>query len=218
MIVVAGTGTDVGKTFVTCALLAALRRSGVSVGAWKPVASGGGEERRSPDSEAHAAALQHEVSPPLYAFRPPISPHLAARQEGCVIDLDAIVHRAHELATEHEVFLLETAGGLFSPLSDTATNADLVRRLGGALIVVAPDRLGVLHDVGALARAAHAEELVISTIVLSSPETLDASTGSNAVEIERTTGLQVGAVFPRGEVADPVLEPVCQRLFRQLVG
>jgi dethiobiotin synthetase len=201
MVIIAGTGTDVGKTFVTCALLAALRRRGLRGGAWKPVASGV-EGGSSPDSDAHAAALGAPVAPPLHAFLPPVSPHLAARQAGVILEVDALAARARALAEGHEVFLVETAGGLFTPLSEGTTNADLARALGGRLLLVAPDRLGVLHDLGATLRAARAVGLGEAVVVLSAPERPDASSGSNAEEAERTLGQRVAAVFPRGAVED----------------
>ncbi|MCS6898950.1 MAG: dethiobiotin synthase [Myxococcales bacterium] len=201
MVIVAGTGTDVGKTFVTCALLTALRRRGARVGAWKPVASGV-EGGCSPDSDAYATALGAPVAPPLYAFLPPVSPHLAARQAGVTLTIDALAARARALAEGHEVFLVETAGGLFTPLSEHTTNADLAWALGGRLLLVAPDRLGVLHDLGAALRAARGVGLGEVTVVLSAPERPDASTGSNAGEVERTLGQRVAAVFPRGKTQD----------------
>jgi len=205
MLIVAGTGTDVGKTFVTCALLVALRRRRVRVGAWKPVASGVQGES-SPDSDAHAAALGAPVPPPLHLFLPPISPHLAARQAGVFLELDALAARARALAEGHEVFLVETAGGLFTPLSEKTTNADLARALGGHLLLVAPDRLGVLHDLGATLRAARAVGLSEAVVVLSAPERPDASSGSNAAEVERTLGQRVASVFPRGAVEDEAIQ------------
>ncbi|RYE86634.1 MAG: dethiobiotin synthase, partial [Myxococcales bacterium] len=131
IVTVVGTGTDVGKTFVTAALAAALRRRGVDVAAWKPVASGVTPGEPAADASELAAALGRPIEPPLHSFEPPLSPHLAARRAGVAIDIDALAARAHALAAGRAVTLVETAGGLLSPLSDTTTNADLARALGG---------------------------------------------------------------------------------------
>jgi 8-amino-7-oxononanoate synthase len=213
-IVVVGTGTDVGKTFVSCALVSALRRRGAAAGAWKPVASG--VDDTSPDSDALAGALGSPVAPPLYAFAPPISPHLAARQAGVAIAVEPLTARARELSAAHESFLIETAGGLFTPLSDEATNAELAAALGGALLLVAPDRLGVLHEVGATLRAAGVAGLVVKAVVLSAPEQPDASSGSNAAEIERVLGRTVAAVFPRASAEDPRVWACAEATLRAL--
>lgn len=196
LIVVVGTGTDVGKTFVACSLARALRSLGASVGAWKPVASGcvGPGE----DAIALATALGAPVLPPLHTFAAPISAHLAARFAGARIDLDAIRERAAALTSAHDVFILETAGGLFSPLREDATNLDLVRALAPArVLLVAPDRIGVLHDVAATSIAARSCGLGFDAVALSAPATPDASTGTNAAELAATLGVTIATTFPR---------------------
>jgi dethiobiotin synthetase len=115
-----------------------------------------------------------------------------------------IRRRADELGALADVLLVELAGGLFTPLDDTSTNAELVEGLLPArLLLVAPDRLGVLHDVGACVRAARASGLVVDALVLSAPSQPDATTGSNAGELERLGLGPIGAVFPRASRDDP---------------
>jgi dethiobiotin synthetase len=185
VVAVAGTGTSVGKTHV-CQALSHHGRGTIVV--WKPIESGAG------DTEELRRAGPTEAA--LYSFREPISPHLAARREGASIDLDRIVRVAHELAAE--VLVIETAGGLFSPLGVGVTNADLIRALApDRVLLVAPDRLGVLHDVGAAVTAARAVGLAIDSVVLSAPEMADASTHTNRRELENTVGIRVAAEFPR---------------------
>jgi dethiobiotin synthetase len=183
VVVVIGTGTGVGKTHVTLALVRALEARGAVVAAWKPVVTG----TASPDGDdarALAAALGRPLEPPVFSAPEPISAHLAAARLGRSVDIDAIAGRARALARSHDYVVVETAGGLFSPLGPWRTNADVVRALApGAAVLVAPDRLGVLHDVGAALRAARAESLAVHALALSAPEIADASTGTNAGEL-----------------------------------
>ena len=92
--------------------------------------------------------------------------------------------------------VIETAGGLFSPLTDDGgTNAELVRRIeGGRLVLVAADRLGVLHDVEACRRAAVATGLTVDAIVSNRMlELLDESVGTNLEDLRaRSTCPVVG--------------------------
>jgi dethiobiotin synthetase len=194
LIVVTGTGTNVGKTHVSAAMLLIARKR-FTVASFKPLESGIVIGQPS-DSEILAGASMLHVKP-LHAFSRPISPHLAARQEGITIRLDAIARPVDELKTRAEVIVVELAGGLFSPVSETLTNADVVRRLAPThLVVVAPDRLGVLHDVGAIVRAASTESLTIAAIVLNAPQITDASTGTNLDELQQLTKIPVfGAPF-----------------------
>jgi dethiobiotin synthetase len=204
-VLIVGTGTEIGKTHVTCALLAAARADGRRVVAYKPIATGVEDlPAGCEDARRHADALGAPYLPPTFAYRRPVSPHLAARAEGPPIDLVAIRARAAALGAHGEVVVIEGAGGLCSPLGEGATNLDLVRVLLPAhVILVAPDRLGVLHDVGACMLAAGARGVAITTVVLSVPAHADAATGTNADELIRLGIAPVGAVMPRAAYDDP---------------
>ena len=68
------------------------------------------------------------------------------------------------------ITIIETAGGLFTPLGRGVTNLDLVRALGPSVVLlVAPDRLGVLHELTATLGFAHANGARIDGVVLSRP-------------------------------------------------
>ena len=137
-----------------------------------------------------------------YQFADPISPHLAARKAGVRIDLAVVVNWVRDHSAPFTV--VESAGGLFSPLADSVTNLDLVAALGPAVaVLVAPDRLGVLHDVTATRGLAVARGLPIRAVVLSAPVEPDASTGQNAPELTRLGIAQLLAVFPRAAPSDP---------------
>ncbi len=200
-IIIVGTGTDVGKTHVAMGLLAHLVSRGVRVKSYKPVATG--VVGHGEDAERHAIASGAESLPSTFAYRLGVSPHLAARVENRPIELDAIALEARAREAQNDVLVIEGAGGLFSPLGEAITNADLVLALMPAKVVlVAADRLGVLHDVRACILASATLGVTISTLALSAPSTPDASTGTNAAELERLGLGPVGAVFPRGPYDD----------------
>lgn len=189
IVFVVGTGTDVGKTHVTRALALA-----AGAPAWKPITSGGLDD-----------VTRLGAEPPLLALAEPLSPHLAARREGVRIEAAAIARSAIERAASVPLLLVESAGGLYSPISETETNADVARALGAEaeLLLVAPDRLGVLHDVGAAVRAARADGLEMACVALSAPAGADGSTGTNAAEIAALGIARAPVVaFPRAAPED----------------
>ncbi|MSP24187.1 MAG: dethiobiotin synthase [Myxococcales bacterium] len=197
-VVIVGTGTNVGKTHVAAALIRALvsRRRGVVVG--KPVESGVTDEHASDSALLTDAAGAPQVGP-LYSFAKPVSPHRAARKAGVVIDVGNIVLWVAALGGELAV--IETAGGLHSPLSEIATNLELVRALEPtALILVGADRLGTLHDVRGcmLALGPLAARTVV---VLSAPEQVDQSSGTNASELIGLGWTELAITFPRADQA-----------------
>ncbi len=211
-VIVVGTGTEIGKTHVTECLLEHARSRGVRARAYKPIATG--VANRCEDAERHAKAADAPYAHPTFAYHRPVSPHLAAREDGRPIDLDVIGKRAGEMAADVDVLLVEGAGGLFTPLSDSTTNIDLVRSLMPAIVLlVAPDRLGVLHDVHATERAAHGRNVALHAIVLSTPPTLDESSTSNAQELERLGFGPVVGVFPRMSVDTVASQRVASQLW-----
>jgi dethiobiotin synthase len=189
-IVVAGTGTNVGKTVFTAALVADAIASGVDAIAVKPVETGPAAEA---DSVQLAAASRRRVEP-YFRFPAPVSPHLAARRAGQSLDPTALARWVRSVGGA-ETVIVETAGGLFSPLSERAANADWIALVDWAAhVLVCPGRLGVLHDVAATLAAA--PSIPWSLLVVSAVEGQDEA-ALQAAEIER-------AVLPRLSRTIPV--------------
>src|SRR5207302_678146 len=114
--------------------------------------------------------------------------------------------------------LVETAGGLLTPLGAAATNLDLAERLApDAVVLVAADRLGALHDVRAclLALESRPPLAARTVVVLSAPPQADAATGSNAAELA-LLGWADAIVFPRAPLDDDATRAAAARLANAL--
>jgi dethiobiotin synthetase len=195
--VVLGTGTGIGKSFVAEAIVRALAAREQAVAGLKPIETGCRTNADGSPAEGDAARLEsaslhvkHPRPHPLYAFAEPLTPSLAARREGQSIALEAVaswVDRVRSLSTSSPTHLvIETAGGVFSTLGDGLANYHLARCLGSAAwILVAPDRLGVLHDVSSTVRAMAALGRLPDFILLNPLPPADLSTGTNAAELRR---------------------------------
>lgn len=191
-LLVLGTGTDVGKTYAACCIATQLRRSDplAAVRALKPVESGVEASRQARDAAALAAAAGHPYVAPAHAFEEPLSPHLLARRSGLTLTPAALARWVKTESVGASWLIIETAGGAFSPLSPDACNADLhpaLRAVGlkPTTVLIASNRLGVLHDVLATQRAleplqAAAELIVLSTVT----NAADPSALSNAEELK----------------------------------
>ncbi|WP_048305498.1 dethiobiotin synthase [Halomonas sp. PR-M31] len=166
---VTGTGTDVGKTFVSCAMLARAREQGLTTLGLKPVASGC---HATPQGlrNADALALQAQCHPGLpyerinpVAFAPPIAPHLAARQAGQEMTLDTLTGAlAPALAEPCDLTLIEGAGGWRVPLNDKEDLAGLATRLALPVILVVGLELGCLNQARLAAEAIRADGLPLA--------------------------------------------------------
>ena len=209
LVVVTGTGTEIGKTHTSVALLMRWGqiRSGHGAGVVgaKPVETGVRPGEPGADLARLAEASTFHVKRHLaqrYAFARPVSPHLAARDEGITINLKRIVADVEALRRRAGGVLVELPGGLFSPLTARRTNADLARALDPtATILVAPDRLGVLHDVVATVTAAASVGTKLTGLVLVAPRNRDASTGTNAEALRALVELPLLGYVPRASVA-----------------
>ena len=231
MVVVTGTGTEIGKTHVSEALLRAAGATGRRVAGLKPVETGVVPGVLTDAARLEAVSTFH-VKPHLpvaavpdpspdrapYTFPQPISPHLAAREAGApAIRVDAIREYVDEAAAHGDFVLVELAGGLFSPISDTAFNADVAARLApDVTLLVAPDRLGVLHDVFAALRAASTVPLRLDAILLSAPTTADASTGRNGPELRRLAPETPVFELPRTDPVTLAAGPAIHAVLRAL--
>ncbi len=145
---VTGTDTEVGKTFVTCALLHLLRAQGRSAIGMKPIAAGTDAEGENDDVEALIAASGFQVLRELinpYLFQPAIAPHIAAAEEGREIDISAIVTAFDTLRGMADAVLVEGVGGFCVPLGPQCDAADLAEALGLPVILIVGMRLGCIN-------------------------------------------------------------------------
>lgn len=159
---VAGTDTGIGKTYVTAALVRALRAAGVAAVGMKPVASGC--ERtpagwRNDDALALLAASgladdrYDQVNP--YALPMPASPHIAARAAGVRVELAPMLEARAALAAGTDVLLVEGVGGWSVPLAESPwlMQAELAQALNLPVLLVVGLRLGCINHALLSARA-----------------------------------------------------------------
>ena len=145
---IAGTDTEVGKTFATVTLLHVLKNRGIRAIGMKPIAAGVDASGKNEDVETLIAASGVEAPRPLinpYLFAPPIAPHIAAREIGEHIDIERIATALDTLRGLADAVLVEGVGGFCVPLGEDADSADLARRLGLPVILVVGMRLGCIN-------------------------------------------------------------------------
>ena len=155
-LLITGTDTGVGKTFVAAGLAHALVADGIDVGVMKPAETGHDSADGPWPSDARILALASGCgdSPDVvvpYVFTPPVAPLVAARRSGRVIEIERIADAFERISARHDFVLVEGAGGLAVPLSEFGEKdrlfdfADLARLLDIGLIVVARAHLGTLN-------------------------------------------------------------------------
>lgn len=154
---IAGSGTDVGKTFILCALIENLRKEGHSVAAIKPLLSGyDPENMRESDAGHIARALGLEVNAANVAnisplrFSAPQSPDIAAAREGKTLSPESVI-TASAFTSHADVGFVETIGGACVPINADFTVTEWIKALHMPVIFVSGMYLGGLsHTISAM--------------------------------------------------------------------
>jgi dethiobiotin synthetase len=191
-IFVTATGTDVGKTFVTAALIRHFRAAGRAVEAIKPVVSGfDAAALQTSDAGVLLAALGRPVtieeidriSP--WRFSAPLSPDQAAAREGRAIDFDALLDFSRRAAKAGSLLLIEGVGGIMVPLDDKHTVLDWMKALRIPVLLIAGSYLGTIsHTLTALHVLAQ-RNLDIAAVVVSESEAGGATLDDTVASIAR---------------------------------
>ncbi len=199
---VTGTDTGVGKTRVAGALLRAYAKRGASVAGMKPVASGCAETLeglRNDDALAlHAASTVRlrydDVNP--YAFAPAIAPHIAAEEDGRVIELAVLEHAYQRLALLAERVVIEGAGGWLTPLGPQITLADFAGLVDADIVLVVGLRLGCLNHALLTAQAIRASGLELAGWVGNAIDPAFERTEANLAALRRRLAAPCVGVLP----------------------
>lgn len=159
---VTGTDTGIGKTVVST-ILSVGRNSYY----WKPIQTGASEDRDSEFvSRWHSRS---QIRPETYIFQEPSSPHLAAKSEGCEIDLQNCID-AFESFDEPTV--VEGAGGVLVPINSNALMIDFIGMLAIPTIVVSSTRLGTINHTLLTLEALRNRNITVAGIITVGPKNL----------------------------------------------
>lgn len=134
-IIVAGTGTGVGKTIVSAILTTMLHAD-----YWKPVQTGADDDLDSRVMENLIDMRNHFIHPSTYTFKAPLSPHHAARLENSSIDLKAIVP-----PKTSRTLVIESVGGIQVPLTTKILSIDLFKSWEAKWVIVSKHYLGSIN-------------------------------------------------------------------------
>ena len=155
---ITGIGTDVGKTIASAVITEAL-----SADYWKPVQSG---DLDNSDTNKIAALVSNDRTkfwPEAYRLPLPLSPHASAAAVGVTIRLDGIKLPP----VTNNVLVIEGAGGLFVPLNEKQTVADLIGHLDCEVLIVSRNYLGSINHTMLTVAALKARKYPILGVVFS---------------------------------------------------
>ncbi len=202
---ITGTGTDIGKTWLACALLRHWRRQGLEPAAYKPVLSGF-DPAAAPDGDAGRllAALGRPTSQAEidaiapWRFTAPLSPDMAAAREGRRIVFDELLAFTRQATVGASPILVEGVGGVMVPLDEGHTVRDWIAASGLPCVLVAGSYLGSLsHTLTALEALARVGAGVTAIALNETPDSPVALTATVESLSRHVAGVPVVAIARR---------------------
>ena len=196
ILAITGTSTDVGKTIATAALAAV---AGGSVAVCKPVQTG-----VLPGEPGDLTVIDELAGPATTAecarYPEPLAPETAARRAGAEpVTLPAIVDTVTALAADHDLTLVEGAGGVLVRLAENVTLLDVAAAVDAEVIVVVQAGLGALNHAELTVDAIRARGLTVAGLIIGAwPDDPDLAMTCNRDDLPRLTGVPVIAAIPAG--------------------
>ncbi|MEU2929219.1 dethiobiotin synthase [Streptomyces sp. NPDC007251] len=205
VLVITGTGTEVGKTVTTAAVAAAALAAGRSVAVLKAAQTGVRPDERG-DADEVARLAGPVTAGELARYPEPLAPGTAARRAGMApVHPREVADRAAKLAAEHDLVLVEGAGGLLVRFDAAGgTLADVAGLLGAPVLVVAQAGLGTLNTTELTARELRRRDLEPAGVVIGSwPDSPDLAMRCNVTDLPEVAAAPLLGAIPTGAGALP---------------
>ncbi|GBF24470.1 ATP-dependent dethiobiotin synthetase BioD [archaeon MnTg01] len=147
---ITGTDTDVGKTYVTAGIAAALKKQGKDVGIMKPFAAGTPQNTGYKSEDVQILSKAAQVNDPEklvnpYFFLIPASPFTAAKNFGIKIDIKMVLSCFKQLSSLHEILLVEGIGGAMTPILQNYFVTNLIKDMNLETIIVTSSKIGTVN-------------------------------------------------------------------------
>lgn len=206
---VVGTGTDVGKTYVSGLMVKKLKDSGASAAYYKAAMSGnrrGADGKLIPGDAVFVKTISG-IEQPLdemcpYVYEQAVSPHLASRLEGNPVRLETVTEYFRRISETYEYVTLEGSGGILCPIcaeEEELWLTDIIRACGAGCLLVADAGLGTINSVGLTAFYMKAQGIRLKGIIFNRYRPGDVMQEDNRRMCEALTGVPVIACVGEGD-------------------
>jgi len=166
-LVVVSTDTGAGKTFVAAAILRHLNAQGWNVAPFKPLESGflaHASDAQTLIDAACRAHPMHEVCP--WPLPRPVTPAAEVERTRCVVSEALIIEAARRVSRDDDAMIVESAGGVLSPITADLDAIDLARVLCLPALLVVPDQLGAINLARLAIEAIQRRDVPIQGVIL----------------------------------------------------
>ena len=199
---VTGTDTGVGKTEITAALAACLKKREIDVGVMKPIASGIPQKTGFKSSDvsllcnASGVKDSEEIVNPV--FLPlPTSPYDATKILHLSVDMPLIFEKFQELLKRHQILLVEGIGGIMTPITKNFFVADMIKAMGLETIIVTRATLGTLNHTVMTIKMCQQYDISVKGIIINYFDEKGTPSERNAPNtIYELTGVPIIGIVP----------------------
>lgn len=209
-IFVTGTGTDVGKTYVTGLLVKKIRDAGLDGSYYKAALSGAepdGQGNLVPGDAAwvkETAGLKDPLTDLVtYVYQEAVSPHLAAQINHRPVELETIREAFQKARARHEYLTMEGSGGILCPLRwDERQHLlleDMIRALDLGCLLVADAGLGTINSTVLTVEYLQHRSIPVRGILFNRWKPGDRMQEDNRAMVEELTGIPVLACVKEGD-------------------
>lgn len=223
-IFITGTGTDIGKTYVTALVVKKLRESGINAGYYKAALSGAEEidgKLVPGDAKQVCDIAGIDVNPSdcvSYVYKNAYSPHLAALIEGNPVEIDVVKNDFTASCQKYEYITVEGSGGIICPIryDKKIMLEDIVKLLGLKTLLIADAGLGTINAVVLTAYYMRQHGMDINGIIFNNFVDGDTIMEDNVKMVEELTGIKVIAKVHKGDTELDVDENILKSMYEDV--
>lgn len=220
---VTGTGTDIGKTYITGLIIKKLNEAGIKSSYYKVAMSGNDRDKDGnliPGDAYHVKKVSG-IEQPLsemssYIYENAYSPHLAARIEGNPVNMDVVNNQYQELQHKYEYITLEGSGGITCPITFDNKELyldDIVKSMNVPTIIIADAGLGTINYVVLTVSYMRQKGIPVKGIILNNYHKGNIMEEDNYKMCEHMTGIKVLATVSEGDTDIDIDLEVLQSLY-----
>lgn len=208
-IFITGTGTDVGKTFVTGLILKKIAENGKNPAYYKAAMSGNERSANHQLIPGDAVWIQKvsQIKQPLdemcpYIYEHAYSPHLASRLEGNPVSMQVVKHHFEQICQKYDYITVEGSGGILCPICFDETKIlleDIIKELHLSCLIVADAGLGTINNVVLTAAYMRSKNIPVKRIIFNRFHSGNIMEEDNLHMCEYYTGLKVLACVKEGD-------------------
>lgn len=207
---ITGTGTDIGKTYVTGLIVKKLRDAGLNAGYYKAALSGAEHDANGTLQPGDAIYVNRvanigEKTENLvsYVYKEAVSPHLAAKINDQPIDFAKVTADFKRALAKYDYLTMEGSGGIICPLRwDNQQHVildDLVKKLDLGVLIIADAGLGTINAAVLTIEHLKSRNIPIKGIIFNNYIPHDLMQDDNECMIEEMTGIKVLAKVKKGD-------------------